>query len=142
MITTKGFLSTLGLVAVVGLSGCSSKSKQAEKAPPTPAQAAASQLETDRVAYVNRTQTRVDQMTEFSRQLRTTSQGIAAADAAKAKKQQNAADDLDSLLTDVRKELGDVKSAQTANWVDEKRDVEKVMSRAETQYSNSVTLMQ
>lgn len=140
--TTKKYVGALLLSALVGPAiGCASKNKQAEAPPPTPAEQAVSQLDSDRSAYVSQTQSRIDQMNKFSTELRTQAAQIEASDKVKAKKMQNASDDLNSLLDDVRSELADVTSSLPENWLDEKRDVDKSMARAESQYSNSVTLM-
>lgn len=137
MNTSKVLIATLGFVA---LAGCTHANKRAENPPPpTPQQQAVIQLNTDRDAYIAQTQTRIDEMHKFSENLR------AQADAAqkpRQKKLQNAADDMESALKDVDKELADVKTSAPENWIDEKRDVEKTMMRAETQYSNSVRLIQ
>ena len=49
---------------------------------------------------------------------------------------------METALKDAQKELADVKTAATENWIDEKRDVTKTMQQAEQQYSNSVHLIQ
>lgn len=123
------------------LAGCAHRRHQAENhaPPPTPAQQATAALENDRNDFVNRTQARIDEMSKFAADLR------AKADTAQKpqkKKLENAADDIDSSLKDVEKELTDVRQAAPENWIDEKRDVTKTMQQAETQYSNSVRLLQ
>jgi carboxypeptidase C (cathepsin A) len=142
LMNLRSIFTVTAMTTALGLTACGHSQKHAEQAPPSPAQQASSQLETDRTNYVTQTQARIDQMTQFSQQLRTNAAQTAARDAAKAKKETNAADDLDSMLNDVRKELTDVRTAAPSNWVDERRDVEKELSRMETQYSNAVTLMQ
>jgi glutamine amidotransferase PdxT len=126
--------------SLVFLAGCAHSHKRAENnPPPTPKQIAVMQLDTDRNAYVTQTQSRVDEMTKFSEQLRAKA---AAAQKPQAKKLENAADDMDASLKDVEKELTDVRQAAPENWLDEKRDVTKTMQRAETQYNDSVRLIQ
>lgn len=125
--------------ALLMAAGCSHKqTRQEAKAAPSAQEVAVSGLETERNDYVSRTQTRVDEMTKFATDLRTQA---AAAQKPRSKKLENAADDMDSTLKDVTKELTDVKSAAPENWLDEKRDVEKSLMRAETQYSNSIRLL-
>ncbi len=124
----------------VALSACASKRHQAEQQtpPPTPAQQAEANLAGERDAYVGQTQTRIDEMKKFAADLRARAETTPKP---QKKKMQNAADDMDSALRDVEKELADVKDAAPANWLDEKRDVTKTMQRAETQYSSSITLL-
>jgi hypothetical protein len=124
--------------ALVALAGCAHSQKQAEN-PPTPAQQAVSNLEHDRTDYVNRTQSRIDEMTKFAGDLRAKA---STARKPTKKKLENAADDMDTALKDVEKELTDVRQAAPENWLDEKRDVTKTMQRAETQYENSIRLLQ
>lgn len=128
-------------LACAALASACSHGEKAQPAPPSPAAQAQAQLGAEQTNYVSQTQTRLDQLTKFSQDLRIQA-ATAGSDPAKAKKMSNAADDLEALLIDVRKELADVQTAAPTNWVDEKRDVQKTMSRAETQYSNSVSLMQ
>ncbi len=125
--------------AVVLLAGCSHKETRAQAAPaPTAQEKAVTQLDAERTSYVQRIQARIDEMTKFANDLRTQS---AAAQKPRSKKLENAADDIDSTLKDANKELADVKTAAPENWLDEKRDVEKSMMRAETQYTESVRLI-
>ncbi len=122
--------------------GCSHAGKRADHAAaaaPTPQQQAVMNLNTDRDAYIGQTQTRIDEMQKFSDNLRAQA---ATAQKPRAKKLENAADDMESTLKDVNKELADVKTAAPENWLDEKRDVTKAMMRAETQYNDSVRLIQ
>ena len=122
--------------ALVLTIGCGSSDKKT--AAPTEQQKAISQLDASRSEYVNVTQTRIDKMATFGTDLKTKA---TAADKVRAKKMQNASEDLSSLLDDARSELAEVRSAAPENWMDEKRDVESAMSRAETQYSNSVQFL-
>ncbi len=136
----KSFL-TLAAVATFALVGCSSKDKKQETPqPPTAAEQAKSQLDAGQATYVSQTEKRIGEMTKFSGDLRSAS--AKTTDKVRAKKMQNAADDLDSLLKDAGTSLNEVKTSTPENWVVFKRDVDKVMTRAETQFSNSVTLMQ
>jgi hypothetical protein len=126
-------------VSFVALSSCAHKRQQAEAPPPTPAQQAQAALANERDSYVNQTQSRIDEMTKFASDLRAKAE---TAQKPQKKKLQNAADDMDSSLKDVEKELTDVREAAPENWIDEKRDVTKTMQRAETQFSNSIRLLQ
>ncbi len=140
-------ISTAGLMAVVGLTACSHNgTKQtahaAPPAPPTAAQQAATQLESERSAYINSSQGRIDRMTQFSQNLRVNASKLAATDPNRAKKQENAAEDLDSLLNDARTNLAQVKNAAAPNWVDWRRDEDKALSRAESQYTGDISLLQ
>ena len=122
--------------------GCSHAGKRADHAAvvaPTPQQQAVTNLNTDRDAYVAQTQARINEMQKFSESLRAQA---ATAQKPRAKKLENSADDMESALKDVNKELADVKTAAPENWLDEKRDVTKAMMRAETQYNDSVRLIQ
>ena len=131
--------TTLSIVLAAALVvGCSSGSKKQAAAPPTPAERAMNQLAADRDAYVRSTQAKIDNMDAYANTLRAQS---ASTDRVRAKKMQNASEDLRSLLNDVRAELADVRASAPQNWVDEKRDVEKTLSRAETQYSSSTQLL-
>ncbi|MES2854255.1 MAG: hypothetical protein V4692_00250 [Bdellovibrionota bacterium] len=124
----------------IGTIGCASNNKRTAAAPaPTPAQQAVSQLETDRSTYVSQTQSRIDTIESFANDLEARAEST---DKVKAKKMQNASEDMNSLLEEVRKELADVTSAAPQNWIDEKRDVERTLERAESNYSNSVRLLQ
>lgn len=117
--------------------GCGSSDKNMAAAP-TEQQKAISQLDVSRNEYVNTTQSRIDKMAAFGTDLKTKAN---AAGKVRAKKMQNASEDLSSLLEDARMQLTEVRTAAPENWMDEKRDVESAMSRAETQYSNSVQLL-
>jgi hypothetical protein len=122
------------------LAGCAHRTRQVDHVvQPTPAQVAQANLTNDRETYVAQTQTRVNEMTKFANDLRARAE---TAQKPQSKKLQNAADDLDTALKDVEKNLTEVKSAAPENWMDYKRDVTKTMQQAETQYSNSVRLMQ
>jgi hypothetical protein len=125
-------------LAAVGFVGCSHSQKRAEQPAPTPAQQAVTQLSTDRDAYVNATQARLQTMQQLAGDLRNRA---SQTQKPQSKKLENAADDMESYTKDVERQLADVKSAAPENWVDEKRDVEKVLSRAESHYSNSVSLL-
>jgi hypothetical protein len=130
-IIAAGFVITLA-------AACSSSQKHEAVAPQTPAQQAAAQMNAERTNYVNQSQTRIDQLTKYSQDLRTRS---ASAQKPNDKKMQNAADDLDSLLNDARKSLNEVKTAAPDSWTAYKRDVEKSMDRAESEYSNSMSMI-
>ena len=130
-----GFLGAISLTATIA--ACS-HSKKHEDAPPTPAQQAQSQLINDRTAYVNQTQARIDQLTKYSADLHTRS---ATAPKPNDKKLANAAEDLDSLISDAKKSLTEVQTAAPENWIDYKRDVDKSMTRVEAQYSNTMSLL-
>ena len=139
MIRAFRFNLALGLVlaATSMLISCSSSSKK-EAAKPTPAEQADANMKSGQTQYVNQTQTRVDQLSQFSNQLR----GKAAqTPSPQSKKLSNAAEDLDLMLKDATKELVEVRSAAPANWIDEKRDVDAAMSRAESHYSNAISLL-
>ena len=125
--------------SVAMMAGCAHHTKNADNPPPTPAQQAQSQLNVERDQYVATTQNRIDEMTKFASDLRAKAE---TAQKPTKKKLQNAADDMDASLKEVSKELADVKSAAPENWLDEKRDVTKTMQQAETQYSNSIRLLQ
>jgi uncharacterized protein YukE len=132
---------TLFLSAILfsmSFTGCSSSPKK-ETHVPTAKEQTVYQQDSDRNAYVAATQSRIDEIARLSNNLIGQS---AQSNKVTAKKMQNASEDLNSLLNDVRRELNDVRTALPQNWVDEKRDVEKTLSRAETQYSNSVQLLQ
>jgi hypothetical protein len=132
------YVVTIG--AFVALAGCAHHRHQAENPPPpTPAQQAAANLNNERNDFVNRTQARINEMSKFASDLRARA---ATAQKPQKKKLENAADDMDSSLKDVEKELTDVRQAAPENWLDEKRDVTKTMQQAETQYSYSVRLLQ
>ncbi|RYZ76043.1 MAG: hypothetical protein EOP05_06195 [Proteobacteria bacterium] len=127
-------------VAAVGFVGCSHSAKKEEVAaqPPTAQEQAKSQLASDRDAYVAATQARLESMQKMAGDLRTRA---AATQKPQSKKLENAADDMESFNKDIERQLADVKQAAPENWVDERRDVEKVLSRAESFYSQSVTLL-
>jgi hypothetical protein len=125
--------------ALLTLAGCAHTHKQAENPPPTPKQVAVTQLEGDRSEFISRTQARIDEMSKYATQLRERS---VTAQKPEKKKLENAADDLDSSLRDAKKDLTEVRDAAPENWLDYKRDVTKTMQSAETQYSNSVHLIQ
>ena len=125
--------------SMVTLSACAHRSKHAENPPPTPAQQAQANLAIERDSYVSQTQNRVNEMSKFAADLRAKAE---TAQKPQSKKLQNAADDMDSALKEVEKELADVKASAPENWIDEKRDVTRTMQQAETQYSNSVRLIQ
>jgi hypothetical protein len=127
--------SAIALAAALTISCASAKKEQ----PLTPQQQAMNQMAIDREAYLTQQQARIDQLQKFSQNLR---QQSATAQAPRNKKLTNAADDLDSLLKDATSSMTGVRTAAPENWTDYKRDVEKSMSRAETQYSNSVRLLQ
>ena len=136
---TKTF-QLLAMVATVALlANCSSPSKQNDRKAATPAQAAVGNLNNDRNVFVNQTQARIDEMTKFAQELRVKA---GTAPRPQAKKMTNSADDLDSLVNDVRTSLTDVRTAAPENWVDNKRDVEKYLNRAESAYSNDVKMLQ
>lgn len=120
------------------INGCSTSEKKPAPPPPTPAEQAAIQLNNERATYTNQTQARINQLAEFAKKLRTQ-----AATAAKPqnKKMSNAADDLDSYLVDAKKGLDEVKTAAPQNWLDYKRDVDRAMTRAESQYSTATSLL-
>jgi hypothetical protein len=122
--------------AVSLIAACSSSQKHQAGPAPTPQQQAASQMSNERTTYVNQTQSRIDQLSKFSSDLHTRA---ASAQKPNDKKMMNAAEDLDSLITDAS--LTEVKTAAPENWIDYKRDVEKSMDRAESQYSNSLSLV-
>ncbi len=127
-------------VALIFTAGCSHSSKRAEQpVPQTAHQQAVTQIGADRDAYVAQTQARIDEMQKFAENLR--AQAVTA-QKPRQKKLENAAEDMDSSLKDVSKELANVKQAAPEDWLDEKRDVTKAMMRAETQYSDSVRLIQ
>lgn len=125
------------LIIPLCLTACSSTPKTQTTAA-TQKDRAMNQQDADRDAYVKATQARIDKIAKLGSDLKS---GSAKTDKVRAKKMQNASEDLNSLLDDVRQELADVKSALPQNWVDEKRDVEQSLNRAETQYSNSVQLL-
>jgi hypothetical protein len=130
-----------GALVALACTACSSKDKKSNEAavqPPTAQEKAVSQMGTDRDSYVSATQARIDGLNNFGRELRQKAQ---TSDSVQRKKLSNAAEDIGSILNDARRELADVKNAAPENWVDEKRDVEKAMNLAESQYSNSVYLM-
>lgn len=126
----------LGCVLTVG---CAGKPKQEAKREPTAAEQATAQLDADRNNYVNQAQARIDSIEKFASDL---DSNAANADKVKAKKMQNASDDIISLTEEARKELLDVKTAAPQNWLDERRDVERTLERAEATYSNSMRLIQ
>ena len=137
---TKPKLSfVLASTALILTAGCSHASKHADQPAPTPQQQAVAQIGADREAYVAQTQTRINEMQKFGDTLRAQA---TTAQKPRQKKLENAADDMDSSLKDVSKALTNVKQAAPENWLDEKRDVTKAMMRAETQYSDSVHLIQ
>ena len=129
----------LSASAMIALAGCAHSHKRSDAPPPTPQQAAVSQLDGDRTDFIARTQTRIDEMSKYAAQLRSRAE---TAQKPQKKKLENAADDLDSTLKDVQKNLVEVREASAENWLDYKRDVTKTMQTAETQYSNSVHLIQ
>ena len=53
------------------LSACAHRSRHAERAQPTPAEAAQANLNIERDTYVAQTQTRIDEMSKFAAALRT-----------------------------------------------------------------------
>lgn len=124
--------------ALLFLAGCSTSSKNASN-PPSDKQQAMNQLNSSRDEYVSSTQARIDKMASLSKSLK--DKASSAKDSTRAKKMENASNDLNSLLDDARKQLGEVKDAKTENWLLEKSDVENAMSRAETQYTNSIQLL-
>ncbi len=120
---------------------CSSKDKKADaaaQAQPTAEEQAVTQMSSDRDSYVTATQARIDALTNFGREL---SQKSQSSDSVQRKKLSNASEDVNALLNTARRELADVKNSAPENWVDEKRDVERAMNLAESQYSNSVRLL-
>lgn len=128
-------------VATAGLIGaCSHKEKKsAEPAPQQDPQAqAASQLDAEKMGYVNRVQARIDELSRNAADMRSRAMSVAKPN---QKKVQNAADDLDSLLKDARTSLDSVRSADATHWVDYRRDVDAAMGKAESQYSNSLMLL-
>lgn len=131
--------SIVTVSALIALAGCAHANKRADNPPPTPQQTAVAQLNGDRAEFIARTQARIDEMTKYATQLRDRS---ATAQKPQKKKLENAADDLDSSLRDAKKNLAEVTEAAPENWLDYKRDVTKTMQTAETQYSNSVHLIQ
>lgn len=130
--------SLLVLTMAFGVAACAGKQKNEAPPAPTAAEQAATDLQNERTDYVATTEARVAELTKASGDLRAKSQ---ASPKVQAKKLSNAAEDLDSMLVDVRKSLDEVKAAAPENWIDYKRDVEKAMSRAETQYNSSITLL-
>ena len=140
--SVNALLGATSAMVLVGLAtGCASEQKKQASAPPPPtaAQLAVTQAASDRTAYVQQTQTRIDQLTKFSGDLRTKA---ATAQKPQNKKLENTADDMDSLLGDAKKSLNEVTTSAPENWIDYKRDVEKSMDRAENEYSNSIRLLQ
>lgn len=132
--------SAILAVAAIGFVGCSHAEKKEEvaAAPPTAAEQAKSQQATDRDAYVAATESRLTTMQKLASDLRSRA---ATAQKPQSKKLENAADDMESFNKDIERQLADVKNSAPENWVDERRDVEKVLSRAESFYSTSVTLL-
>ena len=135
---SKFVLAAFAATAMFATAGCSTDSKK-DNPPPTPQQQVNNKLTTERTSYVDQTQTRIDQLTKYSTDLRTHAD---QAQKPQNKKLENAADDMDSLLSDARKSLSDVKTSAPENWIDYKRDVEKSMDRAESEYSNTVHLLE
>lgn len=133
----------LGLTALVfALSGCSSSEKKqanAQPAAPTAHEQAVTQLQSDRDAYVNRTDAKITQYRQHAENLRARA---ATQQKPMDKKLSNAAEDMESTLKDVQTALTEVKTAAPQNWLDYKRDVEKAINRADAQYANSTTLLQ
>lgn len=125
-------------MAFVGTAACSSNEKKQQPAPPSPADQAMNRLATEKKSYVDHAQQRVNDLTEFASQLHEQS---TKASIPKAKKMQSAAADLNISLLDVREELVDVKQAKPEDWIDQKRDVDRALNRAESQYTNSVSLL-
>ena len=133
--------STFVVAAMVGAAGCSSEpahDNAQQQRPPTPQEEAARRSEAERQDYVQRTQARIDEMAKTMATLRTQAAQTAQP---QRKKSENAADDMDALLRDARKELNDVKNSSPEAWHDEKRDVDTVMARAETRFSLTKTLV-
>lgn len=135
----KFVIAAAAMVLVAGCSSAQKKNAQNNPPPPTPEQKAVTDLGNDRQDFVNRTQARIDEMSRFSAQLRTKADTTANP---QKKKLSNAADDMDSDLKDVANSLNEVKQAAPQDWLDYKRDVTKSMQQAETQYSNSIRLLQ
>jgi len=133
------FAMGLASVMVLSATGCMSTQKKEAAAQLTPAQQQQAQLAADRAAYVRQTQVRVGQLDQFSTQLRDKAN---ATPKPQQKRIENAADDMESVLGDVKKSLREVTTAPPENWLDYKRDVEKSMDRAESQYSNTLNLLQ
>jgi hypothetical protein len=133
-------LKTLVVVgAAIGFAACSSKPKTEAPKEQTAAERAAAGLQAEQTSYVQRTEARVAQLGQMVTDLRAKA---ATAEKPQNKKIENAAEDLSTLLGDVRKSLDEVKGASGDSWIAYKRDVEKAMSRAEIQYSNSISLLQ
>ncbi len=130
--------SAVVALAAVGFVGCAHSSKHEEKKQPTAQEQAVQQMSSDRDAYVAATQSRLQTMQKLANDLRTRANEVQKP---QSKKLENAADDMDSYTKDIERQLADVKNAAPENWVDERRDVEKVLSRAESFYSNSVTML-
>jgi hypothetical protein len=124
--------------AALVISSCAENSKKQEAAPPSAYDKTVSKMDANQEAYVVKTQSRIAELKSFGEQLRTKA---AVATKPQGKKMSNAAEDLDSLIKDVTKQLADVSSASPTNWIDEKRDVDRALERAESKYSNSVPLL-
>lgn len=130
--------SALLTLAAVGFVGCSHSSKKQEKQPPTAQEQAHQQMTSDRDAYVAATESRLQTLQKLSGDLRAKA---SQTQKPQSKKLENAADDMEAYTKDIANQLADVKNAAPENWVDERRDVEKVLSRAESFYSNSVSML-
>jgi hypothetical protein len=118
--------------------GCASKQKHEANREQTAAEKTVTKLDNERDAYVKQAQSRIDSIEKSANDLESNS---AKANKVQSKKMQNASDDIKALTDDARKELADVKSAAPQNWLDEKRDVERAIERAESTYSNAASLV-
>ena len=134
--------TVLALAVTLTLGACSSSEKKQENAPPAPPTAheqAVNQLQSDRDAYISRTDAKITQYQQHAENLRARA---ATQQKPLDKKLSNAAEDMEANLKDIRSALGEVKAAAPQNWLDYKRDVEKAINRADAQYANSTTLLQ
>lgn len=140
----KPALSSIALATVVSvlITGCATPPKreasQEPQSPETIAQLAENKIKAERSEYINQVQGRLEQLGQHSQDMRATA---ITSEKDKGKKLENAAEDLDSMLTDVKKNLAEVRTATPANWIDYKRDVDKALLRAETHYSNTQALL-